>query len=221
MVKSFLSCSLAAAAPAQLHSNPTVPMDATFDIYFSSGDEATRPVVAEMLKVLGHRVGLVTDSGQELIDAVKAKRPDLLISGVALSDMDGIEALIECSDPDPLPAIIISHRTEQGAVERALKDHVMAYLAHPVQQSDLRPSIFLVMQRFAQFQSLREENAELKNALEIRKWVERAKGLLMKEHGIDEETAYKRLQRMASDKRTKLSEIAKSLIEPDETTSGE
>ena len=196
-------------------------MDDTFDIYFSSGDEATRPVVAEMLKGLGHRVGLVTNSGRELIDAVNAKRPDLLISGVELNDMDGIEALIECSKTNPLPAIIISHQTDQEKVERALEDHVMAYLAHPVAQTDLRPSIFLVMQRFAQFQSLREENAELKKALEVRKWVERAKGLLMKEHGIDEEIAYKRLQRMASDKRTKLSEIAKSLIEPDKANAAE
>jgi len=189
-------------------------MDAKYEIYFSHGDDGTRPVVTEMLKAIGHRVGMVTSSGQELIDAVAAKRPDLLISGVRLSDMDGIDALIECSKIEPLPSIIISRRTDQAKVEHALEDHVMAYLAEPVQQSDLRPSIFLVMQRFAQFQQLREENAELKEALQIRKWVERAKGLLMKQHDIDEDTAYKRLQRMASDQRTKMSKIAKAMIEP-------
>lgn len=190
-------------------------------IYFAHGDDAVRPVVSEMIKTLDHHLELVTDSGRELIAAVNESRPDLLISGVRLSDMDGIEALIECSKEEPVPGIIISKETDQDKVERALQDHVMAYLAEPVQQSDLRPAIFLVLARFKQFQELREENEELKESLARRKLVERAKGLLMKRSGLDEDEAYRKLQRMATDKRAKIGDIARTLVEADELLAGD
>lgn len=190
-------------------------MNTSYRIFFAHGDEASRRVISEMLRVLDHRLELVTDSGRELIQAVRDDRPDLLISSVQLSDVDGIDALIECGREDPVPSIVVSKETDQEKVEHALQDHVMAYLAEPLQANDLRPAIFLVMNRFAQFQELRKENQELKQALEIRKWVERAKGLLMKTRQLDEETAYKQLQRLASDRRKKIGEVAKTLVEAD------
>ncbi|WP_161604390.1 ANTAR domain-containing response regulator [Roseiconus nitratireducens] len=194
-------------------------MNTSYKIIFAHGDDASRAVVTEMLKVLGHQLQLVTHSGREMIAAVKEQPPELLISGVRLSDMDGIESLVECGKQEPIPSIIVSKETDQDKVERALQDHVMAYLAEPVQTHDLRPAIFLVMQRFSQFQELREENEELREALQLRKWVERAKGLLMKQRDLDEEGAYKQLRRMATDKRTKIGEVAKTLVEADELLS--
>jgi len=188
-------------------------MDNSYKICLAIGSDASRNVITEMLKGLAHDVRLVTRSGRELIAAVEESPPELLIASVQLSDMDGIEALIECGRKDPLPSIIISTETDQDKVERALQDHVMAYLAEPVTANDLRPAIFLVMQRFAQFQELREENEELRHALETRKWVERAKGLLMQRFDLNEEEAYKRLQRTASDRRCKIGQISRTLVE--------
>ncbi len=182
-------------------------------IYFAHGNEIVRPIIEQMLLALSHRVPVVTDKGRELIDSVKRKPPELLIASTHLSDMDGIEALIECGRKQPIPSIIISPSAELEKVEHALQDHVMAYLTEPVELNDLRPSIYLVLRRFREFEELMKENRELKAALDARKWIERAKGQLMKQRSIDEETAYRTLQKMASDSRKKLVEVARIIVE--------
>ncbi len=182
-------------------------------VYLAHNDDPMRSLIEQMLKTLGHRVPVVTDSGTELIRANAEHPPDLLISGVRLADMDGIDALIQCCEREPVPSIVIALIEDREKVEEALKDHVMAYLTEPVELADLRPSIFLVLRRFEEFQELRRENRELKSALEGRKWIERAKGLLMKGRDLDEGDAFKTLQRMASDNRKKLVDVARTLVE--------
>ncbi|MCG6156457.1 ANTAR domain-containing response regulator [Rubinisphaera margarita] len=182
-------------------------------IYFAHGNEIVRPIIEQMLLALNHRVPVVTDSGHELIDSVKRKPPELLIASTHLSDMDGIDALIACGKKHPIPSIIISPTAELEKVEHALQDHVMAYLTEPVELNDLRPSIYLVLTRFREFEELMKENRELRAALDARKWIERAKGQLMKQREIDEDTAYRTLQRMANDSRKKLVEVARIIVE--------
>ena len=116
---------------------------------------------------------------------------------------------------DPIPSIIIAKRADHEAVEKALRDHVMAYLVEPVSRLDLKASIYLVIERFKEFRQLREENAELKAALEARKWVEKAKGILMKEKDLSEAEAFSTLQKLASRKRTKLIDVARIVVEAD------
>ena len=148
-----------------------------------------------------------------LIHACEEKLPDLLISGIHLSDMDGIDALIQCCHVEPIPSIIISNTDSYDKVRKAMEDHVMAFLTEPISMSDLKPAIFLVQRRFEQFAELRKENQELKAALETRKWVERAKGIVMKKKDVDEETAYRELRRMANNRRVKMIEIARTIVE--------
>jgi len=185
-------------------------------IYFAHGNEIVRPIIEQMLLALDHQVPIVTDKGHELIDAVRRKPPELLIASTHLADMDGIEALIQCGRKQPIPSIIISPSAELEKVEHALQDHVMAYLTEPVELNDLRPSIYLVLRRFREFQELMQENRELKAALDARKWIERAKGQLMKQREIDEDTAYRTLQKMANDSRKKLVEVARIIVEAED-----
>ncbi|QDU80039.1 putative transcriptional regulatory protein pdtaR [Polystyrenella longa] len=188
-------------------------MNENATIYLAIGCEESRPVIEQMLKSLNHKVPVVTDSGMRLIHASAEKKPDLLISGIHLSDMAGIDALIECGKVDPVPSIIISNTAEYDKVRKAMEDHVMAFLTEPVAMADLKPAIFLVQKRFEQFEELRKENAELKMALETRKWVERAKGIIMKSKDVDEETAFRELRRMANDRRAKMLDVAKVIVE--------
>ena len=87
-------------------------------------------------------------------------------------------------------------------IERAEADHIMGYLVKPIKQADLEPVIALAMRRFEQFEALRREAADLRQALEDRKVIERAKGILMKELALSEPEAFRRLQKTASDRRT-------------------
>ena len=91
-------------------------------------------------------------------------------------------------------------------------DHILAYLVKPTKQADLEAAIAIAMQRFEQFQALRKEAADQRQALEDRKVIERAKGLLMKKAGLDEEEAFRRLQKLARDRNQKLAEVARVII---------
>jgi response regulator NasT len=101
-------------------------------------------------------------------------------------------------------------------VERAEADYILAYLIKPIKQADLEPAISIAMRRFEQFQDLRKEAADLRQALEDRKVIEKAKGVLMKKTGLDEHDAFRRLQRLASDKNRKLVEVAQMILTAEE-----
>ena len=101
-------------------------------------------------------------------------------------------------------------------IRRAEADHVLAYLVKPIKQADLEPAIAIAMRRFEQFQALRKEAADLRQALEDRKMIEKAKGILMKKAGLDEADAFRRLQKLASDKNQKLVEIARMILTAEE-----
>lgn len=94
----------------------------------------------------------------------------------------------------------------------------MAHLVKPIKEADLPPAIAVAMGRFEQFRALRQEAADLRQALEDRKLVERAKGVLMQKSGTDEADAYRRLQRLATDRRCKLVEVARWVLMIEDAT---
>jgi response regulator NasT len=110
----------------------------------------------------------------------------------------------------------VSAYHDPGLIKRAESDHILAYLIKPIKQADLEPAISIAMRRFEQFQDLRKETADLRQALEDRKVIERAKGILMKKAGLDEQGAFRRLQKLASDRNRKLVEIAHMIVTADE-----
>src|SRR5207237_2751110 len=116
----------------------------------------------------------------------------------------------------PLPVILVSAYHDPALIARAEADHILGYLVKPIKQTDLEPVIALAMRRFEQFQALRQEASDLRQALEDRKVIERAKGILMKRAALDEQAAFRRLQRLASDKNLKLVEVARGITMPED-----
>ncbi len=116
----------------------------------------------------------------------------------------------------PIPVILVSAYHDAEFIRRAEADHILAYLVKPIKQADLEPAISLAVRRFEQFQALRKETADLKQALEDRKAIEKAKGILMKKAGLDEADAFRRLQKLASDRNKKLVEIAQMILMAEE-----
>jgi AmiR/NasT family two-component response regulator len=168
---------------------------------------------------LGHEIVCDCDSCEALVSAVRSSAPDLIVTGVDLVDGDGIHTLVGLGDEYAIPAIVVTKRTSLEVVERAMLDHVMAYLIEPVEVREVKPTIHLVLKRFEQFLELQNEVRSLRGALDDRKVIERAKGLLMRREEIDEDTAYKKLRRMATDGRIRLVDVAQSLLDQ-ETTEG-
>lgn len=182
-------------------------------LYVGHPNESTLKTIVSIVEELEHQLLGSANCAAKMIDDCRSLNPDLIISGVNYKDMDGIDALIEISVGDPKPAIVIAMKDDLRKVEQAMDDHVMAYLVDPVTRDDLRPTIHVVKRRFEQFQDLKEENKDLREALASRKIIERAKGLLMRSCEIDEEGAYLKLRKMATDKGLKLKDVAELIIE--------
>lgn len=129
-----------------------------------------------------------------------------------MSDMDGLEAIQKIGTDGPVPVIIASAYHDPDYIERALQAHVLAYLVKPIVEADLKISIALAMQRFQEFQALLQETDDLRQALNDRKIIERAKGILMKRAELSEADAFRRLQDLASTKNQKMVQIANTIV---------
>jgi response regulator NasT len=175
-----------------------------------------REYFQKILPVLGHAVVSAAGTGKELVEHCRTHQPDLVITDIKMPEMDGIDAAVEIYRDHPIPVILVSAYHDSKLIERAESDHILAYLVKPIKQADLEPAIGLAMRRFAQFQSLRKEATDLRQALADRKIIERAKGVLMKRAGFDEQDAFRRLQKLASEKNRKLVDIASMIVTADE-----
>jgi two-component system, response regulator PdtaR len=166
----------------------------------------------DTLPLLGHRVTCAAPTGQDLVRCCRDARPDLVITDIKMPDMDGIDAIVELGREEPIPAILVSAYHDPELFERTKEGHVLAYLVKPIKQADLEAAITIAMQRFEQFRALRQEAGALRQALEDRKLIERAKGVLMKRAGLDEEEAFLRLQKLARDFGQKMVEVARMIL---------
>jgi response regulator NasT len=191
-------------------------MSRALKIVVADDEPDMRDYFQQILPLLGHQVIGVARTGRELVELCTAMHPDLVITDIKMPDMDGIDAAGQIYRHEPIPVILVSAYHDPEFIRRAEADHIMAYLVKPIKQADLEPAIGIAMYRFEQFQALRKETTDLKQALEDRKVIEKAKGVLMKKAGLDEPAAFRRLQKLASDKNRKLIDIAQTILTAEE-----
>ena len=189
-------------------------MTPSLRIVVADDEPDVRDYYRKLLPRLGHNVVAAAETGTELIAQCRAHKPDLVITDIKMPDMDGIDAATKLYQEMPLPVILVSAYSDASLIERAEGDHIMAYLVKPIKQTDLEPAIGLAMRRFEQFEELRREAADMRQALEDRKLIERAKGILMKETGLSEADAFRRLQRTSMEMRITMVELARQVLPP-------
>jgi len=185
-------------------------------IVIADDEPRMRDYLWQSLERLGHQPVAAARTGRELIELCRARRPDLIISDIKMPDMDGIEAASQIYRTGAIPVILVSAFHDVELIERASRNHILAYLVKPVKDTDLAPAIAVAMRRFHEFEALRREAADAKQALEDRKVIERAKGILMQRTGLAEPDAFRRLQKLASSKSTKLVDVARSVVTAEE-----
>jgi response regulator NasT len=190
-------------------------MNRSLRIAVADDEPDMREYFQKSLTRLGHKV-VVAGNGRELVEQCRAVKPDLVITDIKMPDLDGIDAATQIYRDRPVPVILVSAYHDTALLERAEADHILGYLVKPIKQADLEPVIALSMRRFEQFEALRQEAADLRQALEDRKVIERAKGVLMKKGNLDEQDAFRRLQKLASEKSRKLVEIAQMILVAEE-----
>lgn len=167
------------------------------------------------LEKLGHRVIAEALEGREAIDLAIKKMPDLIIMDINLPSLDGIRAIKKINEVLTIPSIIVTGYNKKELIERATEAGVFGYLIKPVSIEDLGPAINIALARFEEFKSLKMELDNTKEALKARKYVERAKGILMDKFELKEPEAMKRLQKKSNDSNKKLLTVAKEIIKAD------
>lgn len=170
----------------------------------------------QQLEELGHQVVAEAYTGRESVLLAAEHRPDLALLDIVMPDVDGIEAARCIMADRPIPILLISAHSEEALAERAAEVGIFAYLVKPVTAEDLRPALLLARSRFHEFQLLQQEVADLRQALETRKLVERAKGILMRRLNLTEAEAFRRLQKRSQDENCKLRDVAQAIITADE-----
>jgi AmiR/NasT family two-component response regulator len=187
-------------------------MTSALRIVVADDEPDMRDYYCKVLPRLGHSMVAAAATGEELIALCRTHRPDLVITDIKMPGLDGIDAALRIYEEMPIPFILVSAYSDAKLIERAEADHIMAYLVKPIKQADLGPAVSLAMHRFEQFEALRREASDVRQALEDRKIIERAKGVLMKELGLSEAEAFRRLQKTASAKNLKLIELAHTVL---------
>jgi len=156
-------------------------------------------------------VGVVPDHA-DIVSLVRATGADVIVCDLDHASRDAIDSMQALHRDEPRPVVMFVDRTDSGSTEAALKAGVAAYVVEGLSPTRVRAVIDVAVARFKAHQGLRAELHEAKTALNDRKLVERAKGLLMQTRKMSEEEAYRTLRRLAMDQGKKLSETATNVI---------
>jgi response regulator NasT len=181
-------------------------------VIIADDESLIRMDLREMLTNLGYLVvGEVAD-GRSAVNQARELKPNLVIMDIKMPDMDGIEAAKILTEERVAPVVLLSAYSQRELVDRAREAGVVAYLVKPYREEDLTPAIEVALARFREFEELQKQVVDLQQALETRKLVDRAKGILMDKQGLSEAEAFRKIQKMSMDNRKAMKDVAEAII---------
>ena len=173
--------------------------------------------IRKALLKAGYQVVGEAVEGRKAVEMAKELKPDLILMDINMpGPMDGITATKEILSEFPVPIIMLTAYSDDDYVDMALDAGACAYLVKPITSEQLLPAIKTAMARFADLHAALHEAGDLKEALETRKLVERAKGILMKRKELAESDAFRMLQKMSRDKCQTMKQTAQDIIKASE-----
>jgi response regulator NasT len=181
-------------------------------VLIADDDGLTLIVLRKVLTTLGHEVVAEAGDGEQAQAMAREHQPDLAILDIRMPNLDGLKAARRIQADRPTPVIILSAHTESGLGSEAASVGAHAYLVKPFTAAQLKPAIELALANFERAREQEEKIQKMNEALETRKLVERAKGILMRQTDLDEESAYLRLQKTARNENRKLRDVAQAII---------
>jgi len=164
------------------------------------------------MKKLGYEVVGEARDGEEAVAAAARLQPDAILMDIRMPKLDGIAATEQIMQARPTAIVMITAYNERELVDSALRAGASGYLVKPVSDEQIEPALKVALSRFGELSDLRGELSDLKEALEARKLIERAKGIFMRRFQLAEDEAYQRLQKMSRDRRQSLKDTAKQVI---------
>jgi len=181
-------------------------------VLLAEDEPAVAASVEQQLRALGHEVVGEASTGDEAVSLAAAQRPDVVVMDIRMPDGDGIEAARRIAEQNPLPVVFLSGHFDEELLAGVTAAGGLAYLLKPATSDQLEAALTLARRRFLEMEDLREQVARLEHALEVRKLVARAKGVLMQRQGLSEEEAHRQMQKEASHSNLKLVDLARAIL---------
>ena len=181
-------------------------------IILADHDAAWRKNIKAILTRAGYWVIGEAGDGLSALKLVRTRQPDLLLIAAELTGMDGLEVARIIHEDKLAPVIVLAEAQTPGLLEKARDARVTALLIKPVDETSLLPAIEISLANYQEIVSLEKQIKELREALETRKLVERAKGILMETLGISEPEAFRRIQKQSMNKRLSMRQVAEAII---------
>lgn len=175
-------------------------------------DATWRKTIKSMLAKMGYYVIGEAEDGLTGLKLVRAREPDLVIIEAFLPGMDGYEVARVIHEDKLAPVVLIASSTQQNVIEKAKNAKVFAFLMKPELEYNLIPAVELALSNYQEIIKLENQVKELRDTLETRKVIERAKGILMETMGIAETEAFKRIQKQSMNKRISMRAVAEAII---------
>lgn len=174
---------------------------------------ARASLLEEALAACGHRVLATLPSASGLLKQVECQRPDAVIVDLESPDRDVLEAMSLLNHHQPLPVLMFAASDDPEQIQRAVKAGVSAYIVDGLASHRVRSLIDVAIARFHEYQALRQELADARQALAGKDTVERAKQLLMRHRQLNEDDAHRALQKLAMERGRKLVAVAREVVD--------
>lgn len=165
-----------------------------------------------MLVDLGFDEILECGDGAKAVELALGSFPDMAILDVSMPGMDGITAAVEIRKKLKIPIMLLTSACDSATVKRATASGIAAFLTKPLRQQDLLPAIEIALQHVEEVENLKEKIEDLREFIENRKIIEKAKGVLMEKNRVPEAEAYRIMQKAAMDKRKTLRQVADMIM---------
>lgn len=181
-------------------------------ILIADDESIIRLDLKNLLESMGHQVVAEASDGKTAFELARQGGIDLAILDIKMPVMDGLDAAKMITDEKICPVLLLTAYSQRDLIDRAKAAGVFGYLVKPFKEADLLPAIEIAISRYREMEALEEEVGSLQEKIETRKFVDRAKGILMSKRGMSEQDAFRWIQTQSMNNRKTMKEVADAVI---------
>lgn len=182
-------------------------------VLIAEDNELVSLTLEEQLSNLGYAVVGVARTGAEAVRMCIQLSPDIVIMDMQMPELDGDAAAQQIAKQHPTPVVMLTAYSDSDHIRKAEASGALAYLVKPVNPEELPPTIDVAIARFREMQRLRQQVDSLKETIDSRKIVERAKGILMQRRGVSGDEAYDLMNQWARERQRHVKDIAQAIVD--------